>query len=150
MKDFNYKKTFEFAKAYAELGVKERKIMEYLFEFDVFEGGYSKLAREINMDARNLRNELKYLEALGIVNICYDKYIDELEFKQNKNGKIITSHNHMKACFIVDGWMDTIIRKYHDGKIYHDESKKKKLVDEMTQLLYKEMEIEYKYKLVKR
>ena len=144
MENWNYEKTFELMKAYAELGVKERKIMEYLFKLSVFEGGYTKLAREINMDIRNLRNTLKYLDALGVVYIKNEKYIDEVEFYQNKNGKIIAKPNNMKACFIVVDWMKTLVNRYHDGKIYHEESKKKKFVDEMTELFYKDMEVEYK------
>ncbi len=143
MENMSYEKTFELMKAYAELGAKERRIMEYLFKLDVFEGSYSQLAREVNMDDRNLRNTLKYLDALGVVYIKNEKYLDEVEFKTNCNGKIVASVNKMKYCYIVRGWMETLINKYHDGKIYHDENKKKKLVyDEMIQL-YKDMEIEY-------
>ena len=138
--DMNYKKVFEVAKAYAELGAKERKVMEYLFN-DVFEGSYSELAQQVNMNQSNLRNSLKYLDALGIVNIVYFKSIDELKFKQNKNGKIITSHNPMRACYIVDGWMDIIIRQYQKGNIYHDDINKKSFTDKITKLMYEENEI---------
>ena len=139
MLDFNYKKTFEVMKAYAELGAKERKIMEYLFELDVFEGGYSQLAREINMDVANTRITVKYLDALGVVNICFDKPINEIEFYQNKNGKMVAKHNNMKACFIVDGWLDVLIKRYQDGNIYHEDSKKKAFIDYMEKLLLEEM-----------
>ena len=139
MENMNYKKTFEFAKAYAELGIKERKIMEYLFELDVFEGGYSKLAKQINLDASNVRNTIKYLDALGIVNICYDKSINELEFKQDKNGKIITSHNHMKACFIVDDWMEILMKQYQNGNIYREDVNKKSFTDTMEKLILEEI-----------
>lgn len=144
MENFDYEKTFELMKAYAELGVKERKIMEYLFTMPYFEGTYSQLAKQINMDANNLRNTLLYLDALGIVYIKYKKSISELEFKTNCNGKIITSVNKMKACFIVAGWMETLVKRYHDGKIYHEENKKKKFVDEMTELDFKDNDLEYK------
>lgn len=143
MENMNYEKTFELMKAYAELGVKERRIMEYLFKLDRFVGGYSKLARELNMDIRNLRNTLKYLDALGVVYIKNEKYISEVEFKTNCNGKIVASVNPMKYCYIVVDWMDTLIKRYHDGKIYHNENKKKKFVDEDTRILYQEMELEY-------
>lgn len=141
MLDMNYEKTFELAKAYAQLGVKERKIMECLFEKD-FMGSYSELAKMLNIDVSNLRNALKYLEALGIVHIGYCKYIDELKFKRNKNGKVITSYNPMKYCYIVDGWMETLIEQYHKGNIYHDNIHKKLFVDEFTNLMYEENEIE--------
>lgn len=140
MLDMDYKKTFELAKAYAALGAKERQIMEYLFEQD-FEGGYSELSKTLKMDQSNLRNTLKYLEALGVVHIGYCKYIDELKFKTNKNGKIITSHNPMRYCFIVDGWMDTLINQYHKGNIHHDNIRKKTFIDEYTSLMYEENEI---------
>ena len=142
MLDFNYKKTFEVIKAYAELGFKERKIMEYLFELDVFEGGYSDLARQVNLDVSNVRNTIKYLDALGVVNICFDKPINEIEFYQNKNGKMIAKHNNMKACFIVDGWLDVLIKRYQDGNIYHEQSKKKAFTDYMEELLLEEMKME--------
>ena len=130
-----YTKIFEFAKAYADLGVKEKKIIEYLFVTD-FKGGYTKLAKKINMDVSNLRNTIKYLDALSIVYIGYEKYIDKLEVKQNKNGKNITSHNHMKYCFIVDGWMDILIRQYQNGNIFHDENSKKIFVNKMNKLIF--------------
>lgn len=142
MENMSYEKTFELMKAYAKLGIKEQTIMENLFETDVFEGGYSKLAKQINMEVSNVRNTLKYLDALGVVNICYDKPINEIEVYQNKNGKIINKHNHMKACFIVDGWMEILIKHYQNGNIYRDEVKKKAYTEKMTELLLKEMEIE--------
>ena len=143
MKDFNYEKTFELMKAYGELGAIERRIMEYLFKLDFFEGTYSQLAKEINMDARNLTNTLKYLNALGIVYIKNEKYLDELEFT-NKNGKIHTSINKMKACFIVDGWMETLIRKYHDGKITQKNNEKRQIIEEDNKIIFEEMGLKYK------
>ena len=105
MLKINYEKTFVFAKAYAQLGIRERSVIEYLFEKDVFKGGYSSLARKLNYDVSNLRKTLKHLKELGVIYIGYNKYDDELEIKKNKN-------LFMKYCFIVDGWMDLLIQKY--------------------------------------
>ena len=67
MLEIEYNKIFGLMEAYAALGSKERKTLHYLFKMDIFKGSYSQLARQIKMDAGNLRNTLKYLEALGII-----------------------------------------------------------------------------------
>lgn len=139
MVDFNYKKTFEVMKAYAALGAKERKIIEHLYGLDVFEGGYSDLSRQLNLEVANVRSAVKYLDALGVVNICYAKPVNEIEYYQNKNGKTVAKHNNMKACFLVAGWLDVLIDRYHAGEIYHDERKKKAFTDHFDKLLREEL-----------
>lgn len=128
--ELNYNKTFELMKIYAFLGVKEQAIIEYLVEVNNFEGGYSKLGRKIDMEVSNLRNTLRYLDALGIVKICYDKPMNEIETYKDKNGKTLKKHNHMKSCYLVNGWFDILIREYKKGNIYREEIKKKQFVDD--------------------
>ena len=122
-------KTFELMKAYSNLGAKEQVVIEYLFEENNFEGSYSKLARKVNLQISNLRHTLRYLDALGIVKICYDKPMNEIETYKDKNGKTLKKHNPMKSCYLVNSWFDVLIREYKMGNIYCEEIKKKQFVD---------------------
>ena len=130
MENWNYNKTFTAMKAYSELGVQERSIIEFLFKRSVFNGNYSQLARAIKLDPANVRKILKYLHALGIVYIVYNK--PEIEVIQTKSGK-------MKTCFLVVGWMETLIKRYQDGEIYQSDAKRFDYIKKMDEQLLKEM-----------
>ena len=82
-------KTFELMKAYSNLGAKEQVVIEYLSKVNIFEGGYSKLGRKVNVLTSNIRHTLRYLDALGIVKICYEKPMNEIETYKDKNGKTL-------------------------------------------------------------
>ena len=118
MLEMEYKKMFELMEAYAALGSKERKTLNYLFKLDIFKGGYSQLARQIKMDVGNLRNTLKYLEALGIVYICYD----------DENLK----YNKMDSCFIVYNWMDNLLYQFENDNIFQEEKQKKAFIKKLN------------------
>jgi predicted transcriptional regulator with HTH domain len=138
-------KTFELMKAYAELGLQERKIIEYLYELEIFEGDYSQLAREVNLDISNLRKTLKYLDSLSIVFIKTEKYLDEVKLKTNRNGKTYTTYNKMEYCFLVEGWTDILVNQYRYGNIFHDDKSKRMFVNETIKMLSEEVELELLY-----
>lgn len=81
------------------------------------------------MEVSNLRHALRYLDALGIVKICYEKPFNEIEIYKDKNGKTLKKHNHMKSCYLVNGWFDVLIIQYKKGNIFHEEIKKKWFTD---------------------
>lgn len=131
-------KKMELMKAYASLGLQERKIIEYLYELERFEGDYSQLARKVNLDISNLRKTLKYLDSLSIVFIKTEKYLYELKLKTNRSGKTYTTYNKMEYCFLVEGWTDILVNQYRNGKIFHDDKNKRMFVNETTKTLYEE------------
>ena len=127
MENMNYEKTFEVMQAYASLPVLERKIIEFLFKLDVYEGNYSQLARELKMDVSNCTNIVKYLNALGIVFIGHKKGEDKIT---EVNGKERASVNKMTYCFLVYGWWDNLVKHYNNGNICTDMKQKVKFVIE--------------------
>lgn len=128
-----YEETFDLMVAYHKLGERENKIIQYLMTMSAFDGSYSELAKKLNMNYSNLRFILLYLDALGIVHIVRDKYIDEEKTIVRKDGKTMT-FNKMKACFLVDGWMDILVKRYNDGNIYDDIPSKRAFVEQMKAL----------------
>lgn len=124
---YNYQETFELMQAYRRLGARENLIIGYLMTMDCFKGGYNDLAKEIAIDCSNLRNCLLYLDCLGIVNIV--KEDNESEAKQiiRKDGILMTI-NKMKACFLVDGWMEILIKQYRKGLIHSSVPKKNEVI----------------------
>lgn len=131
--EFNYEQTFDLMAAYHDLGERENKIIKYLMTMVMFDGGYKELADATNIEVSNLRNCLLYLDALGIVNIVRCKYEDEVKRTLRKDGKI-ASFNKMKSCYLVDGWMETLIRQYKKGLIHNNVSKKKNVIEQMKLL----------------
>lgn len=119
MRDFDYRKTFELCKKYAQLGGRQQKIIEFLFERDYFEGNYSDLAKAlgytcmykntkgvyVDANASNIRKDTRKLADLGLVNIVFD---DRTEY--DDDGNVITKNNRPKAFFLVDGWLDTLVK----------------------------------------
>lgn len=112
----NYNNTFELMKIYSKLGETERKVIEYLFELETFEGNYSQLARAVNIDVSDLTHSLKYLNALGLVYIGYKQEI--------KKFKIMTT------CFLVYGWLETLHHQYNNGNIVYSINDKIKFYKE--------------------
>lgn len=131
---YNYQETFELMKAYHSLGEPENKIIQYLMKMDYFEGNYVELAKEINMEQGNLRNFLLYLDALGIVNIVRSKYIDEVKQYIRKDRRKASTHNKMKACYLVDGWMDILVNQYKKGNILVNAIQKKEYINHIKEL----------------
>ena len=119
---FNYQETFELMAAYRRLGARENLIIEHLMKIDSFKGGYTELAKKLNIDKSNLRNCLIYLDSLGIVYIVKEKADDEVR----KNDR---TFNKMKACFLVDGWMEILINQYRKGLIHSSVPKKNEVIE---------------------
>lgn len=94
---FDYQNVWQLMKAYRSLTKQEAMIMEYLWNNGA-EITYSKLAKELNIDASNIRKALLHMEEIGI--ICIVRKYNKKEHKKN---------NSMTACFIVDGWMDNLL-----------------------------------------
>lgn len=103
LKDFDYKKMYKFARCFYELNPLEVEIIDYLFQYDVAEVDYTSLAKAVGKDNSNIRKAALKLQEKGIVCIV-NKYTED-EVKE-KNIKI----NPIKAMFIVDGWIDNLIK----------------------------------------
>ena len=101
---YNYKDTYKLMRKFYNLGANEVRIMDYLMERDVAEITYSKLTEEIGLDKKtmvsNVRKAVLHLQELKLVCVI-NKYAGD-ECKANSNP--------MKACFIVDGWMDNLLK----------------------------------------
>lgn len=103
MKDFDYYKTFNLCKAYANLGIRKQRIIEFLFNVDAFEGTYTEFTKQLikNQDLQlsikqnisNIRKDLKCLEENNIIYIRNDI----------KNKKLI---------FLMDDWMNSLVNLY--------------------------------------
>ena len=100
---YNYKETYNLMRKFYNLGVNEVRIMDYLMQTDVAELTYSELTEAIGLDRKkmvsNVRKAILHLHELNIV--CVVNKYEEGECKANSNP--------MKACFIVDGWMDNLL-----------------------------------------
>lgn len=100
MKDFDYYKTFNLCKAYANLGIRKQRIIEFLFSVDAFTGTYTEFTKQLikNQDLQlsikqnisNIRKDLKYLEENNIIHIG----------NAVKNKKLI---------FLLDDWMNSLV-----------------------------------------
>lgn len=117
MKDLDYRQTFDLCTQYARLGSRKQRIIEFLFERDYFEGNFTDLTRALgynrnyqnnigNVNASNIRKECNKLAELGLINIVYD---DRTEY--DDDGNILTKVNYPKAFFLMDGWIDALLRK---------------------------------------
>lgn len=100
---YDYKQTYNLMRKFNELSVTEIRIMDYLMQTDVSELTYSELTEAIGLDKKkmvsNVRKAILHLQELKIVCIV-NKYSD-VECKAHSNP--------MRACFIVDGWMDNLL-----------------------------------------
>lgn len=101
---YDYKGTYKLMRKFYNLGANEVRIMDYLMERDYAEITYSKLTEEIGLDKKtmvsNVRKAILHLQELKLVCVV-NKYTEE-ECKTNSNP--------MKSCFIVDGWMDNLLK----------------------------------------
>lgn len=99
----SYKNTYKLMRKFYNLGASEVRIMDYLMERYVAEITYSKLTEEIGLDKKtmvsNVRKAVLHLQELKLVCVV-NKYAED-ECKAHSNP--------MKACFIVDGWMDNLL-----------------------------------------
>ena len=102
MKNFDYQKTYKFARAFYELNPLEVEIMDYLFQYDIVEMSINKLAKAIGKDVSNIRKALIKLNNRGIVCIV-NKYTED-ELKENN-----IKHNTVEAMYIVDNWIDNLL-----------------------------------------
>ena len=93
---------------------------------NAFEGGYRELAFATNIEVSNLRNCLIYLDALGIVKIVRCKEDNDAKHTLRKDGKVAT-FNRMIACYLVDNWMEALIKQYEQGNITLKPTKKREL-----------------------
>ena len=104
---YTYWQTFELMKKYAELNPLQREIISFLFEYVVFNGGYTTLTESLGRsksDVSNIRKALLSLENKGLI------FIKRKNPVEDDDGNILKS-SPMKSCFIVDGWMDILIGK---------------------------------------
>lgn len=101
---YKYKDTYKLMRKFYNLGASEVRIMDYLMERDVAEITYSKLTEEIGLNKKtmvsNVRKAVLHLQELKLV--CVVNKYTEGECKANSNP--------MKACFIVDDWMDNLLK----------------------------------------
>lgn len=101
---YNYKETYELMRKFYEIGVNEVRIMDYLMQRDVAEITYCELTEALGLDKEkmvsNIRKALLHLQELGFVYIVNEHCEDERKTK---------TYNPMKACYIVDGWMEKLL-----------------------------------------
>lgn len=118
MEDFNYQKTFELCKAYASLGERKQRIVEFMFERDIFKGNFSDLTRQLNYDvkknASNIRKEVQTLERLGLICVYYNSEENDYKVEFTDDGERITKYVAPLGMFLVDGWMDNLIKHYKE------------------------------------
>ena len=101
---FSYQDKYKLMRKFYNLSASEVRIMDYLMERDYAEITYSKLTEELGLDKQkmtsNVRKAILHLQKLGIVYVV-NKYAED---------ESPVSGNPMKACFIVDGWMDNLLK----------------------------------------
>lgn len=100
---------FELLKSYSKLGIRKRKIIEFLYEqnpynkYKYVEISYIQMARRINIDTNNFRRELHELEKYGVVEV-FRKHKDvgtRVDGRKNKNP--------MLGCVLAKDWCNKII-----------------------------------------
>lgn len=103
--EFSHKDKYKLMRKFYNLSASEVRIMDYLMERAYAEITYSKLTEELGLDKQkmtsNVRKAILHLQELGIVYVVNKYYADD-ECQINPNP--------MKACFIVDGWMDNLLK----------------------------------------
>ena len=98
---FTYNETYQLMRKFHDLGKCEVQIFDYLFEHSVVEITYAELTKVIGQtDTSNVRKAILRLEKMGLV--CIVRKYDEDEASKYRN-------NPMKACFIVDGWLERLL-----------------------------------------
>lgn len=103
--EFDYQQTYKLMRKFRNFSKDEANIVDYLMQLDAFEGTYSDFTRAIGAKdscMTNIRKSLLKLSDMGIVHIVH-KYCDE-----ERKGK---RSNPMKACYIMDGWLDTFLNE---------------------------------------
>lgn len=101
--NFDYGEIYALMRKFRDLTKDEVRILDYLMKRDYAELTYSGLTRELglpNSCATNIRKAIINLQNIGIVCIINKYYEDEIP----DNGI-----NPMKACFIVDGWLNAFL-----------------------------------------
>ena len=125
---YNYGETFELMQAYSNLGCREHKIIEHLMTMEMYEGTYSNLEKKLNIACSNLRKSLIYLDSIGIIHIV------------KKDNSLA-----MKACFLIDNWLDVLIDRYRKNHIQMSRQKQKEIVDYYNKIEEEEKERERQY-----
>ena len=101
---FSYKNEYKLMRKFYNLSAIEVHIMDYLMERDYAEITYSKLTEELGLDKKkmtsNVRKAILHLQELKLVCVVNKYYVDERP----------ANSNPMKACFIVDGWMENLLK----------------------------------------
>ena len=101
---YNYREMYKLLRNFHELGKTEVGIMDYLMQRDIYYGGFTDLTKAIGYDRgyeSNLRKAMLRLEKAGFIHIVRKYYEDEAKGRRNS----------MTACFIIDGWMDLLLKK---------------------------------------
>lgn len=100
---YDYKQTYSLMRKFSEFSTNEIRIMDYLMQTDVAELTYSELTEAIGLDKKkmvsNVRKAILHLQELKVVCIV-NKYTES---------GCEAVYSPMKACFIVDGWMDNLL-----------------------------------------
>ena len=106
---YTEKAIFLLMKNYQKLNPQKTSIINFLHECDVFEGGYTDLAEAMGIakkNAPNIRKALIKLDEMGIVCI-----VRQPSAIYDDDGNVVKSAP-MKACFLVDGWMNVLLNAY--------------------------------------
>lgn len=109
-----YEEFFKLLTGFAAMPKPDRDITEFLFERDYFEGTVVDLVKNLGRkdnDAPNIRKAIHRLNDMGIVYIAYNNEPVDEDDKDNNTKK------RMKACFLVDGWIDRLLEIYNPDKV---------------------------------
>jgi len=93
---YDYEQMFVLMVNYSRLPSVERKIIEYLFPYDIVNITRSELSSAIRSDKSDVGKAVNSLEQRGIIHVVR---------KYNDNRKV----NPMIGCFIVEGWLNNLI-----------------------------------------
>lgn len=95
---YDYEQMFILIVNYSRLPNVERKIIEYLFPYDIVNITRSELASTIHSDKSDVGKAVNSLEQRGIIHVIR---------KYNDNRKV----NPMIGCFIIEGWLNNLINE---------------------------------------
>lgn len=107
----NYRYTFHLMKAYQKLGAQKCRIISFLFERDVYHGGYTDLTFDLGMNTTSVSNVRKAVIELSKIGVLYIDHGNRAEY--DDYGFMVRSAP-MKACFLVDGWLDYLMMWYKE------------------------------------
>lgn len=102
---YNNKKMYNLMKSFYKLSTYEVRIIDYLMQSkdEIIETTYSKLTEILGFDKKknvsNVRKAILHLQDMDIVCIV-----------TKHSGSTQETTNPMKGCFMVDNWMDNLLK----------------------------------------